>query len=125
LHEIRQLAPAVTWAPLGLGRVLANTPLDSSAEQGQQSGQQTDGREHRHQHRQGDAEGQPLQRAEAKRRLERAGYLASEWSTVSGRKRRTYRLTSAGQKMLAAEKGEWDTFRAVMESVLHPGGATS
>jgi PadR family transcriptional regulator, regulatory protein PadR len=61
----------------------------------------------------------------ALRRLERAGYLASEWSTVSGRKRRTYRLTSAGQKMLAAEKGEWDTFRSVMEAVLRPGGATS
>jgi PadR family transcriptional regulator PadR len=61
----------------------------------------------------------------ALRRLERAGYLASEWSTVSGRKRRTYRLTSAGQKMLAAEKSEWDTFRSVMDTVLRPGGATS
>ena len=30
----------------------------------------------------------------ALRRLERAGYLASEWSTVGGRKRRTYQLTS-------------------------------
>ncbi|MDX6236907.1 MAG: PadR family transcriptional regulator, regulatory protein PadR [Kribbellaceae bacterium] len=60
----------------------------------------------------------------ALRRLERAGYLASEWSTVSGRKRRTYRLTSAGQKMLAAEKSEWDTFRSVMDTVLRPGGAT-
>jgi PadR family transcriptional regulator PadR len=61
----------------------------------------------------------------ALRRLERAGYLASEWSTVSGRKRRTYRLTPAGQRMLAAEKSEWDTFRSVMEAVLRPGDATS
>jgi DNA-binding PadR family transcriptional regulator len=60
----------------------------------------------------------------ALRRLERAGYLASKWSTVSGRKRRTYRLTSAGQKMLAAEKSEWDTFRSVMEALLRPDGAT-
>jgi PadR family transcriptional regulator PadR len=60
----------------------------------------------------------------ALRRLERAGYLASEWSTVSGRRRRTYRLTSAGHKMLAAEKSEWDIFRSVMEAVLRPGGAT-
>jgi PadR family transcriptional regulator PadR len=53
-------------------------------------------------------------------RLERAGYLASEWSTVGGRKRRTYQLTSAGQKMLATGKSEWDAFRAVVEGVLRP-----
>jgi hypothetical protein len=46
-------------------------------------------------------------------------------AATTKRSRRTYRLTSAGQKMLAAEKGEWDTFRSVMESVLRPGGATS
>ncbi|ONI67818.1 PadR family transcriptional regulator [Kribbella sp. ALI-6-A] len=56
----------------------------------------------------------------ALRRLERAGYLASEWSTVSGRKRRTYQLTSAGQKMLADGRGEWETFRTVIEGVLRP-----
>jgi PadR family transcriptional regulator PadR len=56
----------------------------------------------------------------ALRRLERAGYLSSEWSTVGGRKRRTYQLTSAGQKMLATGKSEWDTIRTVVESVLRP-----
>ncbi|GAA1539985.1 helix-turn-helix transcriptional regulator [Kribbella lupini] len=56
----------------------------------------------------------------ALRRLERAGYLASEWSTVSGRKRRTYQLTSAGQKMLVDGRGEWETFRTVIEGVLRP-----
>ncbi|GAB2559861.1 PadR family transcriptional regulator [Kribbella endophytica] len=56
----------------------------------------------------------------ALRRLERAGYLASEWSTVSGRKRRTYQLTSAGQKMLVDGRGEWETFRTVIEGVLKP-----
>ena len=56
----------------------------------------------------------------ALRRLERAGYLASEWSTVSGRKRRTYQLTSAGQKMLVDGRGEWDTIRRVIEGVLRP-----
>src|SRR3954466_8553542 len=59
----------------------------------------------------------------ALRRLERAGYLASEWSTVGGRKRRTYQLTTAGQKMLATGKQEWLTFRAVVEGVLRPGQA--
>ena len=57
-------------------------------------------------------------------RLERAGYLASEWSTVGGRKRRTYQLTTAGQKMLATGKTEWDAFRAVVEGVLRPRGAS-
>ena len=56
----------------------------------------------------------------ALRRLERAGYLASEWSTVGGRKRRTYQLTPAGQKMLVAGRGEWETFRTVIEGVLRP-----
>jgi PadR family transcriptional regulator PadR len=43
---------------------------------------------------------------------------------VGGRKRRTYELTSAGQKMLATGKTEWDTFRAVVEGVLRPRGAS-
>jgi DNA-binding PadR family transcriptional regulator len=57
----------------------------------------------------------------ALRRLEQAGYLAGEWSTVGGRKRRTYRLTADGQKMLASGKEEWLTLRTVVEGVL--GGA--
>lgn len=61
----------------------------------------------------------------ALRRLERAGYLASEWSTVGGRRRRTYQLTSAGQKMLAAGRGEWTAFRAVVEGVLKPEPKTT
>jgi len=56
----------------------------------------------------------------ALRRLERAGYLQSEWSTVAGRKRRTYQLTRAGKKVLAAERSEWNTFRSVVEGVLKP-----
>lgn len=57
----------------------------------------------------------------ALRRLERAGYLQSEWSTVSGRRRRTYQLTRAGKKALAAERSEWQTFTAVIDGVLRPG----
>jgi PadR family transcriptional regulator, regulatory protein PadR len=56
----------------------------------------------------------------ALRRLERAGYLRSEWRTVHGRKRRTYRLTAAGTRALAAERSEWRDFAAVVESVLRP-----
>ncbi len=60
----------------------------------------------------------------ALRRLERAGSVQSEWSTVGGRKRRTYELTTAGRKMLGAERTEWLSFAAVIEGVLRPGPAT-
>jgi transcriptional regulator len=56
----------------------------------------------------------------ALRRLERAGYLRGEWSTVGGRQRRTYRLTAAGRRTLAAERSEWRDFAAVIDNVLRP-----
>jgi DNA-binding PadR family transcriptional regulator len=43
----------------------------------------------------------------ALRRLERAGYVESEWSTVNGRERRTYRLTGSGHRALAGERSSW------------------
>jgi DNA-binding PadR family transcriptional regulator len=43
----------------------------------------------------------------ALRRLERLGYLDSQWSTVSGRKRRMYRLTAAGVAALASDRAAW------------------
>jgi transcriptional regulator len=47
-------------------------------------------------------------------RLERAGLLASSWSTAGGRRRRTYRLTRRGRSALAAERRDWEQFaRAV------------
>ncbi|GCD32527.1 PadR family transcriptional regulator [Streptomyces chrestomyceticus JCM 4735] len=57
----------------------------------------------------------------ALRRLERAGHLRSEWSTVAGRKRRTYELTTAGKRALTAERAEWRDFAAAVEGVLRPG----
>ncbi|MFL6125104.1 PadR family transcriptional regulator [Actinophytocola sp.] len=57
----------------------------------------------------------------ALRRLERAGYLSSEWSTVGGRRRRTYRLTGTGKRMLADERSEWRAFAALVDGVLRPG----
>lgn len=56
----------------------------------------------------------------ALRRLERAGYLRSDWSTVAGRRRRTYRITASGKRMLAAERSEWRTFAALVNGVLGP-----
>ena len=61
----------------------------------------------------------------ALRRLEKAGFLSSEWSTVGGRKRRTYQLTEAGHRALADERASWRDLSGVVESVLRPQtGAT-
>jgi DNA-binding PadR family transcriptional regulator len=43
----------------------------------------------------------------ALRRLEDAGWIKGVWSDVSGRRRRTYSLTSAGRRALAAERRAW------------------
>ena len=56
----------------------------------------------------------------ALRRLERSGYVQSEWATVGGRKRRTYRLPAAGQRALAAERAAWVDFTTVVGGVLRP-----
>lgn len=54
----------------------------------------------------------------ALRRLEKAGWLASEWSEVNGRRRRTYSLTSAGRRALAAEKESWAELSRVVGGIL-------
>jgi DNA-binding PadR family transcriptional regulator len=56
----------------------------------------------------------------ALRRLERSGYLHSEWATVGGRKRRTYRLTASGRRALAAERADWADFTTAVNGVLLP-----
>lgn len=56
----------------------------------------------------------------ALRRLEEAGYLASYWSKVGGRRRRTYVLSREGKTALTAFRIEWQTFAGVVESVLNP-----
>ncbi|MBM2614174.1 helix-turn-helix transcriptional regulator [Actinoplanes sp. LDG1-06] len=54
----------------------------------------------------------------ALRRLEAAGYLSSDWSEDSGRRRRTYTLSRAGRKRLEAARAEWDQFARVVGNVL-------
>lgn len=54
----------------------------------------------------------------ALRRLERAGYLRSSWSNVGGRERRTYAVTGAGAKELAAQRGQWRQTARTIGSVL-------
>ncbi len=50
-------------------------------------------------------------------RLEAAGLLASNASTVNGRKRRTYRLTAKGRRELTAQKRDWSDFVRAVEAV--------
>jgi len=54
----------------------------------------------------------------ALRRLERAGYVESAWSTVNGRQRRTYRLTSAGRNALTGERSAWQEFSTTISRFL-------
>jgi PadR family transcriptional regulator PadR len=51
-------------------------------------------------------------------RLERAGLVASEWSTDPGRKRRTYQLTRSGKRALGERRREWRLFASAIEAVL-------
>ena len=55
-------------------------------------------------------------------RLEEAGLLASTWDVVAGRRRRIYRLTTAGEAALATEARQWREFSGSMTRVL---GATA
>jgi PadR family transcriptional regulator, regulatory protein PadR len=51
-------------------------------------------------------------------RLERRGLLRSGWTTVSGRRRRMYRLTASGRRELETRTREWRTFARVVDGVL-------
>lgn len=57
----------------------------------------------------------------ALRRLENAGWIQGRWSTVGGRRRRTYVLTAAGRRALGDRRTEWMRFSGTIQRVL--GGA--
>jgi DNA-binding PadR family transcriptional regulator len=50
-------------------------------------------------------------------RLERGGLLASRWSE-GGRRRRVYRLTARGERVLGEKRGEWRAFVQAVDAVL-------
>ena len=54
----------------------------------------------------------------ALRRLERAGWIEGEWSTVDGRRRRTYRLSAAGRRELERQRAGWREFTGVIGRLL-------
>ena len=51
-------------------------------------------------------------------RLERSGLLVSAWDSASGRKRRIYRLTPRGEKMLTTKRSEWRAFANAVRAVV-------
>jgi len=54
-------------------------------------------------------------------RLERAGLIRGTWSTVNGRRRRSYELTPSGRRTLGDERSSWQEFSAAVSALL--GGA--
>lgn len=52
-------------------------------------------------------------------RLEQEGWIAGVWDTgASGRRRRSYTLTSAGRRQLAAERKYWQRIVVAVSDVL-------
>lgn len=56
-------------------------------------------------------------------RLEKRGWIASEWGTTDNKQRaKIYRLTAAGKKQLSAEQSRWSQFVEAMASLMKPRG---
>jgi PadR family transcriptional regulator, regulatory protein PadR len=52
-------------------------------------------------------------------RLEKAGYLASHWTTAdSGRKRRVYKMTRRGERALSDHRALWQRFADAIGGLL-------
>lgn len=57
-------------------------------------------------------------------RLEGRGLISGRWVEKAGeRRRRYYRLTSEGRKVLAAERGVWQQFVVTVNQIVKPGHA--
>lgn len=54
-------------------------------------------------------------------RLERQGWLSSEWKISANNQRaKYYRLTTAGKKQLAREQSKWQLFLQAVSGVMNP-----
>jgi PadR family transcriptional regulator PadR len=53
-------------------------------------------------------------------RLERAGLIRGSWSTVDGRRRRSYGLTATGRRKLDGDRTDWHQFASAVSAVLRP-----
>jgi PadR family transcriptional regulator, regulatory protein PadR len=48
-------------------------------------------------------------------RLEQKGLIAGTWVEAAGRRRRYYKLTAAGRKMLSEQRRSWSAFLTAMQ----------
>jgi PadR family transcriptional regulator, regulatory protein PadR len=54
-------------------------------------------------------------------RLEKRGWVKSEWKTSENKQRaKYYQLTAAGRKQLASEQSKWEQMVAAMASLMRP-----
>src|SRR5437773_7030797 len=54
-------------------------------------------------------------------RLERRGWIEGRWVEKAGeRRRRFYKLTSEGRKVLAAQRSNWESFVAAIHRITRP-----
>jgi PadR family transcriptional regulator PadR len=54
-------------------------------------------------------------------RLEKQGWIASEWKTTENKQRaKYYNLTAAGRKQLAAERSRWGQLVGAISRILDP-----
>ena len=54
-------------------------------------------------------------------RLEHKKWIKAEWTvSENNQKVKTYQLTAAGRKQLAAERSNWERLTAAMAGILHP-----
>lgn len=51
-------------------------------------------------------------------RLERAGFIHSQWHVIGGRRRREYELTISGRKALTQERALWAQFSGAVSALL-------
>ena len=59
-------------------------------------------------------------------RLERQGWLSSEWKQTESNQRAKYsQLTAAGKKQLAAEYERWTQLSRAIAGIMNPNGAES
>lgn len=56
-------------------------------------------------------------------RLEKRGWLTSDWADVAGKRRRVYAVTVAGRQELVTQRRAWAGFAAGMQAVLGGGAA--
>jgi transcriptional regulator len=57
-------------------------------------------------------------------RMERRGWIEGRWVEKAGeRRRRFYKLTPAGRKVLASQRRSWREFIAAVQAIAFPGEA--